>query len=139
MPERVPEIWKAREYCLSCGRCCLGTEMILLKSDVKRLEELGYRREEFAVFDGRFLRLRNVNGHCYFYDPQTGMCTIYPFRPLGCSLYPIVVDVDRGDLALDPFCPLSGETRPEELEAARRYLPLILEELGSRFKGRAKP
>jgi len=39
--------------CSNCGKSCGKTEMELSSKDIKRLEETGYRREEFAViYDG---------------------------------------------------------------------------------------
>ncbi|MDH5793376.1 MAG: YkgJ family cysteine cluster protein, partial [Candidatus Bathyarchaeota archaeon] len=35
--------------CSNCGKCCEKTEMELSSEDIERLEETGYRREEFAV------------------------------------------------------------------------------------------
>mgnify|MGYP000427398019 CR=1 FL=1 len=128
--ERTPEVWRARPFCRSCGLCCKETEMILAPSDVARLERLGYSRREFAVFDGRFYRLRNVGGYCYFYNRGSGLCRVYPYRPLGCAIYPIVYDANAGRFTLDEECPLAYDTKPEEMEKARRLLRYLLRELG---------
>ncbi|RLE67681.1 MAG: YkgJ family cysteine cluster protein [Thermoprotei archaeon] len=128
-PPRTPEVWRARATCRSCGACCRATEMILTLSDVRRLEALGYRREEFAVKKGDHYVLRNVSGVCYFYDERSKMCRVYDYRPIGCSLYPIVIDARTGELLLDSFCPISRETTVDELKKARRYAKLILAEL----------
>lgn len=126
-PRFTPIVWRARPKCLSCGLCCRSTEMTLTPSDIKRLELLGHRREEFSIREGRFYKLRNVNGWCYFY--RSGRCSVYDYRPIGCSLYPIVIDLDRLEIYVDEYCPLAKETRPEELEKARRLIPKILSEL----------
>ena len=126
--EPTPTIWRARPLCLSCGACCEETEMILTPSDVRRLEALGYKREEFAVPRGGFYRLRNVKGRCYFL--RGGRCAIYEYRPIGCSMYPIVINVERGDVELDEECPIAGETTDSELERAREYAKRVLSELG---------
>ena len=123
----TPIVWRARPRCLSCGLCCRGTEMILVPSDIRRLELLGYRREEFTVRVNRRYKLRNVNGWCYFY--RAGRCSVYEYRPIGCSLYPIVIDLESLEVLVDEYCPLAGETRPEELEKARELVPKILSEL----------
>jgi len=127
--KRTPTIWKARQFCLSCGKCCQNTEMILLSSDISKLRRLGFRVSDFAVFDGRYYRLKNVDGRCFFYDSESGKCRIYDFRPLGCSMYPIVYDVSLRRLVVDDECPLAGETLKEELIRARKYLKVILKEL----------
>ncbi len=89
--------------CIACGICCLGTQMELLVEDINRITGLGYKLEEFAVFDGTYYRLRNVEGHCYFYDPETRKCKIYAHRPRGCRLYPLVYDGDG--VTVDKTCP----------------------------------
>ena len=59
--------------CLTCvaqivGVCCEETMMELSRVDIERLEEYGYRLEEFAVIADGVARLRNVDGYCYFYS-----------------------------------------------------------------------
>ena len=127
--KKTPVIWRSREYCLKCGRCCKETQMLLLKEDLERLTSLGFRVEDFAVKEGKLYRLRNVDGFCYFYDKKRRICRVYDYRPLGCSLYPIVIDVDSGSLTLDDYCPLADTTRMEELKVARIYVKKILSEL----------
>ena len=129
-PRETPTVWRARPFCRSCGLCCRNTEMILTPSDVERIAGLGYDVRYFAVKVGGFLRLRNVAGHCVFYDPGTGLCRIYRYRPIGCSLYPIVFDLDRGDVHVDPECPLGHEVGEDDLRRARRVFKAVLRELG---------
>ena len=126
--EATPRVWRARPLCLSCSACCKETEMILTPSDIYRLESIGYRREEFAVLQGRFYRLRNVKGCCYFL--RGSRCVVYEYRPIGCSMYPVVINVEKGDVELDEECPIAGETTDRELERAREYAKRVLEELG---------
>jgi len=79
--------------------------MELSSEDIKRLEEAGYRLEEFAVIDDdRVTRLRNVDGWCYFYSLADKKCRIYRKRPLGCLLYPVVYLVNEGAM-VDELCP----------------------------------
>lgn len=130
----MPTIWAARPECLRCGLCCLDTEMILTPSDVARLEALGYGREYFAVRDGAVYRLRNVGGRCVFF--RGGRCVVYEYRPIGCSLYPMLIDVESGGVEVDEACPLAHTTEVDELERARRYAKLVLAELGLGGAGR---
>lgn len=102
--------------CLRCGKCCLNTEMPLTREDVERLELLGYRREEFAEPRGGLLRLRNVDGHCYFYDPDTRSCKVYPYRPEGCRVYPFIY-VEGVGVTVDPEC--SAAHTVEEMDVAK--------------------
>ena len=126
--ETTPTVWRARPLCLSCSACCRETEMVLTPSDIRRLEALGYRREEFAELRGGFYRLRNVRGRCYFL--RGGRCAVYEYRPIGCSMYPIVINVETGGVELDEDCPIAGETTEEELELARELAKRVLRELG---------
>lgn len=104
--------------------------MILAPSDVARLEKLGYSRQEFAVFDGRFYRLRNIGGYCYFYDRRSGLCRVYPYRPLGCAVYPIVYDPEAKEVTVDLECPLAKDTSKQEMAKAREVLEKLIKELG---------
>ena len=94
-----------------CAQCCYGTEMVLTLEDIERITAAGYRLEEFAEYRGGFVRLRNVDGHCVFLDPATGRCRIYPVRPLGCRLYPLVYDPVRDEVLVDDLCPRADEVR----------------------------
>jgi Fe-S-cluster containining protein len=99
--------------------------MELSSDDVKRLEEAGYRQDEFAVLDSDAVRLRNVGGWCYFYSLAEKNCQVYRIRPLGCSLYPVVYLADEGAV-VDELCPM-GHTIPEkELRAKGRVLVDLL-------------
>lgn len=103
--------------------------MPLTKDDIARIEALGYSREDFTVRDGKIVRLRNVNGKCFFLDSQN-RCRIYEHRPEGCRLYPAVFDGE--DIIADPICPKRKEVRISE-RAKRRLLELIGEIYGLRF------
>jgi hypothetical protein len=48
--------------------------MELSSKDIERLEEAGYRLEEFAIMDDGAIRLRNVGGWCYFYSLTEKKC-----------------------------------------------------------------
>ncbi len=87
-----------------CTRCCWDTQMPLTSRDIKRIVGLGYRVEEFVDYRDEIPVLRNVDGHCVFLDPHHG-CKIYPWRPLGCRLYPLVLDAEKCRVILDPLCP----------------------------------
>jgi Fe-S-cluster containining protein len=70
--------------------------MELSSADIKRLEGAGYCPEEFAVMDGGVIRLRNVDGWCYFYSLADKKCRVYGKKPLGCYLYPVVYLLNEG-------------------------------------------
>jgi len=119
-----------REFCRRCLRCCYGTEMILLKGDIERLERLGFRG--FYEFRGGFRRLRNIRGCCFFLDPRARGCLAYSSRPLGCRIYPLIYDEDLGAV-LDPECPIAGRLPRAWVEAALRDLERFLKALEGEY------
>ncbi len=91
--------------CLRCGVCCKETEMLLSEKDIERLERKGYRRDFFVRFDSEgYPILRNYNGYCVFYDAEKKRCKVRGNRPLGCQIYPVIYDEDKGIL-VDYICP----------------------------------
>jgi Fe-S-cluster containining protein len=113
------------ELCKKCAICCVGTEMILTRGDIKRLEEAGYRG--FYRLSGGFYRLRNVRGRCVFLGDDN-LCRIYSIRPKGCRVYPLIYDQERG-VVLDPLCPLHQDISCSELLRGVGELREVLEEL----------
>ncbi len=82
--------------------------MPLSQDDVRRLERLGYRKEDFSIVVGGIRRLRNVSGRCFFLSPD-GRCTVYSERPEGCRLYPAVLNPETMEAEVDGVCPKAGE------------------------------
>ncbi|HIQ03356.1 MAG TPA: YkgJ family cysteine cluster protein [Desulfurococcales archaeon] len=105
-----------------CGKCCYNTEMPLTRSDIDRIKRLGFKENYFTVYRNGIPHLKNVNGHCVFLDPETGMCRIYKYRPLGCRLYPLVYSLDSRRVIVDSECPKS---RSIDEKLIRRYIPLL--------------
>jgi Fe-S-cluster containining protein len=109
--------------------------MELSSEDIKRLEEAGYRLEEFAVIDNGVTRLRNVDGYCYFYSRTDKRCRIYRNRPLGCHLYPVVYLPDEGAI-VDELCPMGHTISEQELRAKGKTLNQLLKKIDNE---RARP
>jgi len=113
--------------------CCIETEMTLTNEDVERIEALGYRREEFVVraSDG-FLELRNIDGHCVFYEPSTRVCLVYENRPEGCRYYPVVYDARQHRCVVDEDCPSRATMTREEIRTicpeVRRLITRLIQE-----------
>ena len=81
--------------CLRCGECCKETEMLLCNEDIERLERRGYKPEYFVRFDREdYAVLRNQNGVCVFFDSEKRNCKEHGNRPLGCRIYPVMLDED---------------------------------------------
>jgi Fe-S-cluster containining protein len=102
--------------------------MELSSDDIKRLEEAGYCREEFAVTDDYIIRLRNVDGRCYFYSLADKKCRVYGERPLGCYLYPVVYLVNEGAV-VDELCPMGHSISEQELRTKGKILVKLLKKM----------
>lgn len=122
----TPIVVRSRAFCFECGLCCKNTEMILTCNDIAKIESLGYSRKKFAVKRDGYYFLRNIDNHCFFYDEERGICKIYRYRPLGCSVYPIVYDVDIGSFIVDDYCPLARLFANREIFEASQILKHIL-------------
>jgi hypothetical protein len=103
--------------------------MILLKDDVRRIASLGFEEDFFAVEFSGFRKLRNNNGRCIFHDGE--QCTIYPNRPSGCRLYPVIFDEDLNHPVMDRLCPFRTEF-PLSSKARRETSKLYLRLIGER-------
>lgn len=114
--------------CEKVKLCCTETEMTLTREDVRRISALGHVKEDYLerTSDG-FCQLRNVNGNCYFYDVENGLCTIYNARPEGCRFYPIIYNMRKRKCAVDADCP-SGVTvsRQEIRKVCHRVKALVI-------------
>jgi len=107
--------------------------MELSSEDIERLEEMGYRREEFAVIDSDVIRLRNVEGCCYFYSLADKKCRVYGKRPLGCYLYPVVYQVNEGAV-VDELCPIGHTISEQELGTKAKILVELLQKMDNERK-----
>ena len=101
--------------------------MLLCEEDIKKIENLGYSRDEFTyIDDDGFVRLKNINGHCIFLDPHSNLCLIYPNRPIGCRLYPVVYNLDKNKCIVDKLCPMwHTVSKREKLQSCRALKKLI--------------
>ena len=91
-------------HCSNCGVCCTETEMLLSEKDIERLANLGFKKSFFAKTNREgYIKLRNREGYCVFYDPKERQCSIYINRPAGCRVYPVIVDDEKG-IVLDEIC-----------------------------------
>ncbi len=77
--------------------------MPLSKTDIKRIESLGYFYDFFVDTHDGWLQLKNRDGLCVFHNGKK--CLIYEHRPEGCQLYPMIFDKDNNCAILDEECP----------------------------------
>jgi len=109
--------------------------MELSSNDIKRLEEAGYHRDEFSVLDNHVVRLRNVDGWCYFYSLAEKNCRVYKNRPLGCRLYPVAYLADEGAM-VDELCPMGHTVSERELRTKGKTLVKLLKKIDGERKCR---
>ena len=97
-----------RNKCENCGKCCLETEMILSQQNIKiiisNLPNIKKQDFTFKNINEQY-QLRNIEGHCFFFDVSNRECKIYKFRPQGCRFYPLIYDFNKKDCRLDDDCP----------------------------------
>jgi Fe-S-cluster containining protein len=91
----------------NCVKCCIDTHMPLTNSDVKRISKQGHRSKDFIVKRRGERCLKNINGRCVFLGD--GGCLIYPHRPEGCRLYPLVFNEELGNVFIHDLCPYGHE------------------------------
>lgn len=58
--------------------------------------------------------MKNVSGRCVFLSERG--CVIYPNRPEGCRLYPLIYDEGVQRAVIDPLCPYGDEFKPSRGE-----------------------
>jgi len=101
--------------------------MELSAEDIERLKGLGYSSDEFSIsLGGSSYQLKNIDGHCFFHDPSSRTCRVYPHRPIGCRIYPVVYIIGEG-IGVDNLCPMSSTVSNFELKWKGR---LLMEHLG---------
>lgn len=99
----VASITRKTFKCTKCGECCKPITKVS-EEDIKRIEQLGHRREDFLDIDP-FRResevkdvLKRKNGYCTFLrdnKDKTFDCTIYENRPQVCRDYPFFEGVEK--------------------------------------------
>lgn len=118
-----------------CILCCVETKMPLSRSDIRRILKAGYSLKEFAVKTSVGWRLKNRSGRCVFLSGEG--CVIYPIRPEGCKLYPLVYDEELGTVRFDDLCPHRGEFQMTRMDIRR--LSDLLRRLAKEEIGRTDP
>lgn len=118
-----------------CHKCCLETQMLLTESDLKRIESLGYSRQDFCLdirSSSGFLQLKNIHGRCFFLTEQ-GKCSIYDSRPAGCKVYPLVYELSEEDILIDDDCRevkwfVDQKYSEEQIQHVKKLAHTLLEE-----------
>ena len=122
--------------CLRCGVCCKETEMLLSVEDIERLERKGYDRDFFVRFDSEgYATLRNNRGYCVFYDAEKRRCKVRAHRPLGCRIYPVIYDENKG-ITVDTICPSRNSVTDKQKARRGKKVLKLLETIDAEAKNR---
>ena len=109
-----------RFKCLRCIHCCFFLRPeeapVVFPWERRLLEELaeergvGLRFEPLEVYaDGRgrcavALYRWAIRGFCPFYRLATLSCSIHDVKPLACRMYPLLVNVETGEIVVSTKC-----------------------------------
>jgi len=105
--------------------------MVLTPTDVIRITSLGYKLKEFAsISNDGLLRLKNREGYCIFFNPDTKSCKIYKWRPKGCKVYPIIYLVEDNMITVDNECTMYRTVTQSDLIEVLPEVICLLHELG---------
>ena len=114
--------------CSNCGICCTETEMLLSDKDITRLIKKGFNKGFFVKFDKEgYSYLKNRQGFCVFFEPKQSRCNVYADRPLGCQVYPVIVDEDK--IILDKLCPEIDSISEEEKDLKGKTVIRLLQKI----------
>ena len=123
-------------HCSHCGVCCTETEMLLSQKDIIHLTKLGFSKRYFVRFDKQgYAFLKNMDGYCVFYDRNRHQCSIYPNRPRGCHVYPVILDEEVG-IILDDLCPERDTISDKEKRVKGRRVLKLLQEIDTEAEKR---
>lgn len=113
--------------------------MLLSTEDIKRLERKGYDRDFFVLYVSEgYITLRNYRGYCVFYDVKKRRCKVRADRPLGCRIYPVVYDEEKGIL-VDTICPAQCTVTEKQKAKRGEKVLKLLERIDAETKRRHLP
>ncbi|MEM4699735.1 MAG: YkgJ family cysteine cluster protein [Candidatus Nezhaarchaeales archaeon] len=109
----------AKFRCLNCARCCRGLTVPVTRVDLARWLRLGLYWLAASVVEVRGLEAfrmgssviyampSRADGGCLYLDGFK--CSIYPVRPLVCTLFPFAYSSRRDDVGPHPWAPANCE------------------------------
>lgn len=95
---------------------------------MKEAEKIGAKLQfkPYGEYKGRRLYKWIIEGWCPFYK---GKCTIHQVKPLACRMYPLVLNLNTGEIYLSDKClwvklngPQPLDQFPAEKEALKRLV-----------------
>ncbi|MEM3516244.1 MAG: YkgJ family cysteine cluster protein [Candidatus Bathyarchaeia archaeon] len=116
----------------NCFKCCIKTEMLLSLTDIEKIKALGFKESSFLINKNGWLKLKNKHGKCIFL--KNGKCSIYEFRPLGCRLYPLIYDENKGPV-IDDLCPFNKSFKYSKMdvEIIIKFIEVLKKERNERI------
>ena len=122
--------------CSNCGVCCTETEMLLSEKDINRIAKQGFSKRFFLKINKEgYAQLKNREGHCVFYNSEKQRCSIYANRPLGCRVYPVILDEEKG-IILDDICISRKTVTSSEKTVKGNRVIRLLEKIDSEAESR---
>jgi Fe-S-cluster containining protein len=110
--------------------------MLLSQKDIQRLEMKGFTKSFFVKFDRQgYALLKNREGYCVFYDLSKKQCSVYPERPLGCRVYPVILDEEKG-IVFDNICDSYGTISEKEKKYKGKIVVKLLERIDAEAEKR---
>lgn len=110
--------------------------MLLTNDDIKRIEQKGFHKKYFLKIDkDGYAQLKNYNGYCAFYNLEKHQCNIYPDKPSGCGVYPVILDEEIG-IIIDDLCPQKATITLEEQEKKGQTVMQLIKIIDTEAKTR---
>ena len=118
--------------CKLCGDCCHGKGGISInEAEMEKIASfINIEKESFALeytytSNGRVSIRSGEDGYCVFYDAENKRCKVRAHRPLGCRIYPVIYDEDKG-IIVDHICPSRGSvTEKQKAKRGEKVLKLL--------------
>jgi Fe-S-cluster containining protein len=147
MPTPKVHIARNQNYgCILCGRCCRRFQVRITDAEVTRLQALDWGSEVAVPQDfahhirGHSYFRRRSDGGCVFLDGESGACRMharfgFAVKALTCRGYPHNVAStwrDEVSVVARLDCPAVQQHAGKPLEANRRQIERLVEELGTR-------
>ncbi|MFW9944354.1 MAG: YkgJ family cysteine cluster protein [Candidatus Sifarchaeia archaeon] len=117
-------------FCADGRVCCTETEMTVTREDVKRINALGYAKQDYLIKGpAGFCELKNIDGFCFFYDSDYMTCRIYDERPDGCRWYPVIYDAKKRKCMADTECPAAATVTRDRIRKVNHRVRALVETL----------
>lgn len=109
----------SKDICFKCeAYCCKFGGVIATKNEVDAIIARGYTNHFFLLSDDVYGIDWGDDGTCVYLEDD--VCVIYPVRPLGCRMFPVVQTRSNEIILIE--CPVSSHLSEEELIKRKRIL-----------------